>query len=456
MPTADVLMPQMGESITEGTITRWLKKVGERVGKDEPLFEISTDKVDAEIPSPAAGTVAKILVSEGQTVGVHTVVAQIEATGDSSAAPAPATAAAPRPSEAKLPPVAPPKPAAAPVSPTGPAQPATTPATAARSESEEAADGESRVRSSPLVRRLAAEHNVDLAEVEGTGPAGRITKEDLLAYVERHKAAPLAAKVAPPSAAPAPPPSTGRSSPPPSPRPQAGGPETRFEIVPMTPMRKKIAERMVLSRHTAAHVTSVFAVDLSKIAGIYKGEKDRFEQQENVKLSYTPFFVRAVIDGLKRFPILNSSVSGEDVIYKKDIHMGIAVALEWGLIVPVIAHADEKSFLGLSRTIFDLAERARQKRLAVSEVEGGTFTITNPGAYGGLFATPIINPPQVGIVGVGGAHKQAVVIDDAIAIRTIVHLSLSYDHRVIDGAVADQFLASVKNYLEQWEEDLFA
>ena len=221
-------------------------------------------------------------------------------------------------------------------------------------------------------------------------------------------------------------------------------------------MRKKIAERMVLSRHTAAHVTSVFAVDLSKIAGIYKSEKDRFERQENVKLSYTPFFVRAVIDGLKRYPILNSSVSGEDVIYKKDIHMGIAVALEWGLIVPVIAHADEKSFLGLSRTIFDLAERARQKRLSVSEVEGGTFTITNPGAYGGLFATPIINPPQVGIVGVGGAHKQAVVIDDAIAIRTIVHLSLSYDHRVIDGAVADQFLASVKNYLEQWEEDLFA
>ena len=447
MPTADVLMPQMGESITEGTITRWLKKVGERVGKDEPLFEISTDKVDAEIPSPAAGTVAKILVSEGQTVGVHTVVAQIEATGDSTAASAPATAAPPRPSEAK----ATPKPAAAPGPPTGSAQPATTRPAAARSESEEAADGEGRVRSSPLVRRLAAEHHVDLAEVEGTGPAGRITKEDLLAYVERHKAAPAAAP-----AAPALPPSTRKSSPPPLPRPQTGAPETRFEIVPMTPMRKKIAERMVLSRHTAAHVTSVFAVDLSKIAGIYKSEKDRFERQENVKLSYTPFFVRAVIDGLKRYPILNSSVSGEDVIYKKDIHMGIAVALEWGLIVPVIAHADEKSFLGLSRTLFDLAERARQKRLSVSEVEGGTFTITNPGAYGGLFATPIINPPQVGIVGVGGAHKQAVVIDDAIAIRTIVHLSLSYDHRVIDGAVADQFLASVKNYLEQWEEDLFA
>jgi pyruvate dehydrogenase E2 component (dihydrolipoamide acetyltransferase) len=226
----------------------------------------------------------------------------------------------------------------------------------------------------------------------------------------------------------------------------------------MSPMRKKIAERMVLSRHTAAHCTSVFQVDLTKVVGIYQREKGRFEEQENVKLSYTPFIVRAVIDGLKRFPILNSSVSpgGEEIIYKKDVHMGIAVALDWGLIVPVIAHADEKSFLGLSRAIADLAERARLKKLSVAEVEGGTFTITNPGAYGGMFATPIINPPQVGIVGVGGIHKQPVVINDAIAIRSIVHLSLSYDHRVVDGAVADQFLASVRNYLEGWEEDLFA
>jgi len=213
---------------------------------------------------------------------------------------------------------------------------------------------------------------------------------------------------------------------------------------------------MVLSRHTAAHCTTVFQVDLTRVAGIYHREKERFERQEGVKLAYTSFFVRAVIDGLKRFPILNSSVVGDTIVYKKDIHMGIAVALEWGLIVPVIAHADEKSFLGLTRAINDLAERARTKKLAVAEVEGGTFTITNPGAYGSLFATPIINPPQVGIVGVGGVSKAPVVINDAIAIRSVVHLSLSYDHRIIDGAVADQFMASVKSYLEQWEEDLFA
>jgi pyruvate dehydrogenase E2 component (dihydrolipoyllysine-residue acetyltransferase) len=440
MPTADVLMPQMGESITEGTITRWLKKVGERIGKDEPLFEISTDKVDAEIPAPVSGTLAKILVNEGQTVGVHAVVAQIEALpgepasaagqpkASAAAPPTPATTPAPAPSQAAR--------SAAPT-------PAPAPAPVPAREDEEEGEGGGKLRSSPLVRRLAKEYNVDLAAVEGTGPGGRITKEDLLAHVERLKAAPAGSKI---SRAPAP--SSGPAAP--------SEPGTRVEIVPMSPMRKKIAERMVLSRHTAAHVTTVFQVDLTKVVGIYQREKGRFEEQESVKLSYTPFFIRAVIDGLKRFPILNSSISGEDIVYKKDIHMGIAVALEWGLIVPVVAHADEKSFLGLARAVNDLAERARQKKLSVAEVEGGTFTITNPGAYGGLFATPIINPPQVGIVGVGGVHKQAVVIDEAIAIRSIVHLSLSYDHRLVDGAVADQFLASVKNYLEQWEEDLFA
>ncbi|MBI2820271.1 MAG: dihydrolipoyllysine-residue succinyltransferase [Acidobacteria bacterium] len=433
MPTADVLMPQMGESITEGTITRWLKKLGERVAKDEPLFEISTDKVDAEIPSPVAGTLAKILAQEGQTIAVHAVVAQIEASDDAVSTEQPA--ATPEAAETK---------SSVAKSESAP-KPAAISAPAPRATPEEAGDEDSRMRSSPLVRRLAKEHNVNLSNVEGTGPGGRITKEDLLAYVERQK-----------TSAPAPPASRatpGTSAPRPAPVSEPG---TRVEIVPMTPMRKKIAERMVLSRHTAAHCTSVFQVDLTKVVGIYQREKERFEQQENVKLSYTPFFVRAVIDGLKRFPIVNSSVSGEDIIYKKDIHMGIAVALDWGLIVPVIQHADEKSFLGLTRAINDLAERARQKRLAVSEVEGGTFTITNPGSLGGLFATPIINPPQVGIVGVGGVHKEPVVINDAIAIRSIVHLSLSYDHRVIDGAVADQFLASVKNYLEDWEEDLFA
>ncbi|HEY7678882.1 MAG TPA: dihydrolipoamide acetyltransferase family protein [Terriglobia bacterium] len=416
MPTADVLMPQMGESITEGTITKWLKKVGEPVGKDEPLFEISTDKVDAEIPSPVAGKVTKILVSEGQTVGIQTVVAQIESNSEDAAALR--TPAKPiKPDTSVSPPVA--------------EGPATSGNGESRPESAELQEETGKIRSSPLVRRLAKEHNVDLMEVEGTGPGGRITKEDLVAYVERKMSAP------------SPPPSRGERG-------------SREEIVPMTPMRKKIAERMVLSRRTAAHVTTVFQVDLSKVVSIYRREKDRFEHQENTKLSYTPFFVRAVIDGLKRFPILNSSVSGENIVYKRDIHMGIAVALDWGLIVPVIPNADEKNFLGLTRVMNDLAERARQKKLSVADVEGGTFTITNPGALGSLFATPIINPPQVGIVGVGAVYKTPVVIQDAIAIRSVVHLSLSYDHRVIDGAVADQFMASVKSYLEQWEEDLFA
>jgi len=424
MPTADVLMPQMGESITEGTITKWLKKVGEQVGKDEPLFEISTDKVDAEIPSPVAGKVAKILVPEGQTVGIQTLVAQIE------------SSEAVQPSASNLPKAG--KPAAAPTTRPVAADPAAPPrAKPPQPEPEESTEEAGRIRSSPLVRRLAKEHDVDLTQVEGTGPGGRITKEDLLAHVERQKTAP--------SQAPA---DSARAS--------AREHVTREEVVPMTPMRKKIAERMVLSRRTAAHVTTVFQVDLTKVVGIYKREKDRFERQENTKLSYTPFFVRAVIDGLKRFPILNASVSGENIVYKKDIHMGIAVALDWGLIVPVIPHADEKNFLGFTRAMNDLAERARLKKLSVSDVEGGTFTITNPGAFGSLFATPIINPPQVGIVGVGGVYKAPVVIEDAIAIRSVVHLSLSYDHRVIDGAVADQFMAVVKRYLEQWEEDLFA
>ena len=444
MPTADVLMPQMGESITEGTITRWLKKEGERIGKDEPLFEISTDKVDAEIPAPVSGTLAKILVNEGQTVGVHAVVAQIEA----AQIEAPFGERAPATAPPKAPAAAPPKPPAAPAAAPKTAQPAAPSAPSAPGpEDEEEGEG-GKLRSSPLVRRLAKEYGVDLAVVEGTGPGGRITKEDLLAYVERLKSAPAGSKPARPAA-----PSPAAA---PAPAPAKGEPGTRVEVVPMSPMRKKIAERMVLSRHTAAHVTTVFQVDLTRVIAVYHREKARFEQQEGLKLSYTPFFIRAVIDGLKRFPILNSSISGEDILYKKDVHIGIAVALEWGLIVPVIAHADEKSFLGLARAVSDLAERARQKKLSVTEVEGGTFTITNPGVYGALFATPIINPPQVGIVGVGGVHKQAVVIDDAIAIRSIVHLSLSYDHRLVDGAIADQFLASVKNYLEQWEEDLFA
>ena len=421
----DVLMPQMGESIVEGTVTRWLKKMGERVSKDEPLFEISTEKVDAEIPSPVAGVLKKVLVSEGQTVAVRAVVAQIET--DSFA-----ELASPPPAKAT------------PASPAAIRQADSSEKTAGteRSEFAEVREGDEeaqRVRTSPLVRRLAKEHGVDLSRVEGTGSGGRITKEDLLAYIERQKASarPAGEALAQPKA----------------PRPVAG---PREEVVPMTPIRKKIAEHMVLSRRTSAHVTTVFQIDLTRVVEIYHREKERFEKKENTRLTYTPFFLRAAIDGLRRYPILNSSVSGDNIVYKKDIHMGIAVALEWGLIVPVIRHADEKSFLGLTRAVNDLAERARNKKLSVDEVQGGTFTITNFGLFGSVFAMPIINQPQVGILGVGSIHKAPVVINDAIAIRSIAHLSLSYDHRVIDGVVADQFMAAVKQYLENWEEELLA
>ena len=425
MPT-DVKMPQMGESISEGTVTRWLKKVGETVEKDEPLFEISTDKVDAEIPSPEAGTLIQVLVAEGKTVAVHSVVAQIQsAKEDGSSFQAEAGA----------------KPGPVPV----------TEETAVRDRQETATEEPAKpeagrqdpvtiraqataapVRSSPLVKKLAAEHKVDLTQVKGSGSGGRITKEDLLAYVEARKAAPPAPASVTTIAA-------------------AMGPG-RVQKVPMSTMRKKIAEHMVLSRHTSAHVTTVFTVDLTRVSGIYQQEKGRFASQENTKLSFTSFFVRAAIDALKRFPIVNSSLSGDDLLYKKDVHMGIAVALDWGLIVPVIHNADEKSFLGLTRAINDLADRARRKKLFPTEVQGGTFTITNPGALGSLFATPIINQPQVAILGVGGINKTPVVINDAIAIRSVVYLSLSYDHRVIDGYVADQFMGSLKSYLENWEE----
>lgn len=420
----DVLMPQMGESVTEGTVTKWLKKVGDAIGRDEPLFEISTDKVDAEIPSPAVGVLAKILVGEGQTVGVHSVVAQIESPSASEQQPPAGTRQAAKDSakpagqesaSAKPPAVSKPAPAVA-------AKPA---AEGMRSEKGE---GES-AHSSPLVRRLAAEHNVDLSQVQGTGLGGRVTKEDLLAFVESQK----------------------EEKEQPAPAVEAAAHD---EVVPMSPMRKKIAEHMILSRRTSAHVTTVFAVDFTRVVDIFHREKERFEREENTRLGYTPFFIRAVIDGLKRFPILNSSVSGDNIIYKKEVNIGIAVSLEWGLIVPVIHQADEKSFLGLTRSVIDLADRARHKKLSVEEVQGGTFTITNPGALGSLFATPIINQPQVGIIGVGGVNKAPVVINDAIAIRSMVHLSLSYDHRMIDGAVADQFMAAVKKYLENWEEDL--
>ncbi len=430
MPT-EVLMPQMGESIAEGTVTRWLKKVGDSIGKDEPLFEISTEKVDAEIPSPVAGVLANILVQEGETVSVRAVVAQIEA--DSAAGPASSLPAQASPS---IP---------APAQSAGPVEKAPPPARASSQArvpvGTERGEEETHIRTSPLVRRLAKEHGVNLSQVNGTGSGGRITKEDLLAYIERPRTTA--------SLAPTPKQAVQREAP----RSAAG---KREEIVPMSPIRKRIAEHMVLSRRTSAHVTTVFQVDMSRVVDIYRREKERFEKKQDTRLTYTPFFARAAIDGLRRFPVLNSSISGDNIVYKKDIHLGIAVALEWGLIVPVIHHAGEKSFLGLSRAVNDLAYRARGKKLAVDEVQGGTFTITNFGLYGSLFAMPIINQPQVGILGVGTIAKTPVVISDAIAIRSIAHLSLSYDHRVIDGAVADQFMAAVKQYLENWEDDLLA
>ena len=420
MPT-NVIMPQMGESIAEGTITKWLKKLGERVERDEPLFEISTDKVDAEIPSPAAGVLAKILVKENETVAVNSVVALIDGEGAGVAAAAPEEAAE---REAKV--------AAGPAAPSVPvAPPVAAPPLAAGAPSPPSPAG--KVRSSPLVRRIAREHHLDLREVKGTGLGGRVSKDDVLAYLEQRRAAV-------PAPAPAP----------------AAAPLVVFtgptQVVPMTPMRRQIAEHMVTSKRTSAHVYSVFEVEMTKVVEIRERHKDEFERRHGIRLTYTSFFVRASVEAIKEIPIINSSVEGTDIVYKRDINMGIAVALEHGLIVPVIKHADEKNFLGIARTVQDVAERARTKRLSVDDVQGGTFTLTNLGSFGGLFGLPVINQPQVAILGVGTIEKRPVVRNDAIAMRPMVYLSLSYDHRVIDGAVAEQFLGKIKKILENWDE----
>jgi 2-oxoglutarate dehydrogenase E2 component (dihydrolipoamide succinyltransferase) len=411
----------MGESIFEGTLTRWLKKPGDGVERDEPLFEISTDKVDAEIPSPAAGILSKVLVREGQTVQINTVVAEIEAAG---VRPAEQDGAVAQPAEqAGKAPVAAPASAPPPVSPAAPAarQPVV--------EFPGRAPGEA--RSSPLVRKLAGEHGIDIAMVTGTGLGGRVTKSDILNYLEAQKAGPKKALVAAPAAAP---------------------PSARIEVVPMSVMRQKIAARMTESRRTSAHVHNVFRVDMTGIVKLREQGKEEFERRNGVKLTYMPFICRAAISALKAFPTVNASLEGTNLLVKKDVNLGIAVALDRGLIVPVIKNAEEKNFLGLARAMRDLADRARAKKLSPDEVQGGTFTITNPGQFGAMFGLPIILQPQLAILGVGAIHKEPMVIDDAIAIRSIVHLSLSYDHRVIDGAVADQFMAHVKRALESWEE----
>ena len=471
----EVKMPQMGESIAEGTIVKWLKNVGDSVKRDEPLFEISTDKVDAEIPSPTSGVLSEIMVKEGETVAVNTVVAVINGGGGAKPKPAEAgkEAAAPPKSEPAQPKPEPAKPDSAPTQASAPAtQPpaaATTPAAAAPPAASTPADdkgGEAeskedlrKTRSSPVVRKMAEEHGIDISQIEGTGISGRVTKKDVESFVENRGAAakqPAAAPAAPETSAPAP----AKPTPPPQPprapgAPTEAGPQPyaegdRVEIEPMSIMRRKIAERMVESRHISAHVTSFMEVDFSKTAKLRESLKGDFER-DGVKLTFMPFIIKAVIEAIKKWPIVNSSVWGDQVVYKKDINVGVAVALDWGLIVPVIRGADEKSLLGLARAVNDLGDRARKKQLKPDEVQGGTFTITNPGSFGGWAGTPIINQPQVAILGVGVIKKRPVVVDDAIAIRQIGVFGLSFDHRIIDGAVADQFLATLRDVIEAAE-----
>jgi 2-oxoglutarate dehydrogenase E2 component (dihydrolipoamide succinyltransferase) len=436
----------MGESVAEGTITKWLRKVGEPIGRDEPLFEISTDKVDAEIPSPAAGILSQILVKENETVAVNTVVAVIDGEGAATGAPAQQV-------EAKV--STPPEVPVAAEPPT----PAAAEGGEIEAEGGSAAPESEEVRSSPLVRRIAREYQVDLTQVRGTGSGGRISKKDILEYVEQRQSAAASRTGAgqPPSAPAASisPPAASLPSPTPAPVQPAPAPPAftgPAQVVQMTPMRRQIAEHMVGSKRTSAHVYTVFEVEMSKVVETRERQRDEFERRNGFKLTYTPFFVRAAVEAIRDIPVINSSVDAMNIIYKRDVNVGIAVALEAGLIVPVIKRADEKNFLGIARAVQDLAERARTKRLSVDDVQGGTFTITNPGSFGGLFGLPIINQPQVAILGVGAIEKRPVVRDDAIAIRSMAYLSLSYDHRVIDGAVAEKFLSRIKQILENWSE----
>ena len=459
----DVIMPQMGESIAEGTVSKWLKKVGDTIKRDEPIFEISTDKVDAEIPSPSAGTLAEILVTEGQTVAVQTVVARLETeVGAAVAAAAPAAVAASAS-------VAPAAPAAARPAAAVPAAPSHAAAGHAPSAPAVSGNGRTleerlRTKSSPLVRKIAADHGIELSALTGSGVAGRVTKRDIEALLESGAPVPSVAKpVAAGSGAIAPPPAVSRpvhavagDGGPSLPMPEAWPGDV---VEPMTKMRQLISDHMVVSRRTSAHVTSVFEVDLTRVARIRSKKQAEFSATSGQRLSYLPFIIRAVVEGLKAFPALNASVAGSNVIYRKQYNIGIAVALDWGLIVPVIKHAEDLSLVGVTRALNDLAARARSKRLQPEEVQDGTFTITNPGVFGSLMGTPIINQPQVAIMGVGAIEKRPKVIagpdgEDTIAIRTCSYFSISFDHRLIDGAVADEFLAFVKKRLETIPEDV--
>lgn len=486
----NVIMPQMGESIAEGTITQWLKQVGDKVERDEPLFEISTDKVDAEIPSPSAGTLLEIKIPAGETVAVDTIVAVIGAEGEqpgaaaeerqaeepasepAAAAPAPATTPAPAPAES------------APTTPATAAPAASqAPATAARraSPSPESLEARRQTKSSPLVRKIAAEHDVDISEVPGTGISGRVTKDDIMAFIEsgKHQAAatqPTAAQ--PAAAAPAPATPTPQSPAPPAqpastpaaPAAQAAelGPQhyargrvpSAYEakifegdkVEPLSNMRAKIAEHMVTSKHISPHVATVWDVDFTHVAKLRSKYKEAWKDRYDTNLTYTAFILKAAVDALKQWPVLNASIKDEHVVYHQHVNLGMAVALDWGLLVPVIEQADELNLKGIARRSVDLATRARSKKLRPEEVQNGTFTVTNPGIYGPMFGLPVINQPQVAIMGVGAVEKRPVVIDDALAIRTRAYLSLSFDHRLVDGAVADQFMAQVKKNIENFDE----
>lgn len=448
--TTQVIMPQMGESVFEGTLTKWLKKVGDAVVRDEPLFEISTDKVDSEIPSPATGILSEILVPEGKTIQVNTVVAIIRDTKESEVAAPDMKREAAEQSvseealeiESPIPPapveIEEPKPVVPPA-PQKPQQPESSPTIRPQN-----------VRTSPLVRKLARENNVDLALVHGTGLEGRITKEDLLSYLKSDQtAAPVKREEKTPANAPTGTVTTIIAASKAPEIPQFTG---EVELQPMTPMRKAIADHMILSKKTSAHVNTVFEVDMSAVVLLRESHKTEFQKREGIPLTYTPFFGKALVDTVHEFPVFNSSIIGENIAYKKAINLGIAVALDTGLIVPVIKDAHLKSFTGIALAISDLAARARTKRLKPDDVQNGTISMTNPGSFGALFATPIINQPQVAILGIGGIEKRPVVINDAIAIRSMVCLSLSFDHRVIDGAVADQFMVKLKNRLQTWKE----
>ena len=448
MALVDIIMPQMGESIAEGTLSKWLKKVGDEVKRDEPIFEISTDKVDAEIPAPSAGVITEIIVKEGETVAVQTVVARLETEkGAAAAATAAAAAPASAPAAAAAASGGPP-PKSESIAPAATAtHPSPAPATGSPGGNGNSFEDRVRTRSSPLVRKIAAEHGLDIAALQGSGIAGRVTRKDIIGFIESGAAAPsrMASMHAPGGVTPEIPHG-------PMPEPWPGD-----RVEQMSKMRALISDHMIASRRTSAHVTSFMEIDLTRVARIRAKKRAEFEAATGQKLTYLPFIIASVVKGIQAFPIMNSSVAGKSIIYRKPINIGVAVALDWGLIVPVIRHAEDLSVAGITKTLNDLASRARAKKLSPEEVQDGTFTITNPGVFGSLMGAPIINQPQVAILGIGTIEKRPKVItgadgEDTIAIRTCAYFSISFDHRIIDGATADQFLALVKKTLEEYPE----